>query len=159
MKLLRKSVLPLALLLAVFSHGCGETQHGAPPQQRTAETASLRVGHVDMERLFQSYTKTESFYEKAEEIQMKFQELGEEDFEQMMSLQIEFQALQSELFQGFQADVEQTAEELAGKMHLDMVAVEILHQSENAELIDVTSFFLETEFFSGGHVHTEACEH
>ncbi len=159
MKILQKTVLPLALLLAVFSYGCGEVHNGTPPPQRAAGPASLRVGHVDMERLFQSYTKTAPFYEKAEEIQMKFQELGEEDFEQMMSLQIEFQVLQSELFQNFQEDVEQTAKQLAGKMALDMVAVEILYQSENAELIDLTSFFLETEFFSGGHIHTEACEH
>lgn len=155
MKLLKLPV-PVVILFTFLMFGCMGNRE-APPEATPQADGQIKIGHADMEALFHSYAAAEEFYRKAEEIQRRFEELEEEDFEQMMQLQSEFQFLQMEFFENFREDVETAAKTISEDMGLHAVAVEILHISENAELIEVTEAFLETDFFSGGHSHSEHC--
>ncbi len=153
----------LALFLLLGASGCTREPRssaaGVEPSHKGA-----RIGYVDMETLFHSYSKTADFYRKAEEIQAKFQDIEEDDFEQMMQLQAEFQVVQAGLFQSFQDDIEKTAETVSRNMSLDVIAVEVLYHSGSAELVDATAAFMETELFGAGggmlpHVHGPDCNH
>ncbi len=153
----------LALFLLLGASGC--TQE---PRSSAADAEPLhkrtRIGYVDMETLFHSYSKTAEFYKKAEEIQAKFQDIEEDDFEQMMQLQAEFQVVQAGLFQSLQDDIEKTAGIVSKDMNLEVIAVEVLYHSGNAELVDATAAFMETELFGAGgcmlpHVHGPDCDH
>ena len=159
MNLIKLPYIPCIILLALLAFGCAENRQDTAAGVGTGANDSIRIGHVDMELLFQSYAKTGEFYRRAEDIQLKFEELEEDDFEQMMQLQGEFQFLQMELFQSFQDDVEETAKTVSESMGLDVIAVEVLYRSEKAEIIDVTHAFIETDFFTEGHIHSEDCDH
>lgn len=156
MKILKFAPLPCAVLAAVLAFGCAENGE-APAEEEYSANSSIKVGRADMEALFHSYAGAEEFQRKAEDIQRRFEELEEEDFEQMMQIQSEFQFLQTEFFQNFQEDVETAAKTISEDMELDAIAVEILHSCESVELIDITEAFLETDFFSAGHSHSESC--
>lgn len=159
MKLSKFPCLPCIILLTLLTFGCGENRQAADPGGAAEMNPAIRIGRVDMEKLFQSYVKTEEFYKRAEDIQRKFEELEEDDFENMMQLQGEFQFIQMELFQSFQDDTEETAKTVIETMNLDLIAGEVLYHSEKAEIIDATNAFMETDFFIGGHIHSEFCEH
>ncbi len=159
MKLSKFPYLPCMILLILLAFGCGENRQAETPGRAAGMNSSIRIGRVDMEKLFQSYAKTEEFYRRAEDIQRKFEELEEDDFEKMMQLQGEFQFIQMELFQSFRDDAEETAKTVSENMNLDLIAVEVLYHAEKTEIIDVTNAFMETDFFIGGHIHSEFCEH
>jgi Skp family chaperone for outer membrane proteins len=156
-KLLKLAYLQYAVIAAFFAFGCAADSTSAAPEAESAPGSSIRVGHVDMERLFHSYAKTGEFYEKAEEIQARFQEIEEDDFEQMTQLQGEFQLIQMELFQSFQDDVEKIAETVSKEKNLHLIAVEVLYQTDKTKLVDVTEDFMGTELFTEEHVHSESC--
>ncbi len=158
MRLSKFPYLPCIILLILLGFGCGENRQAEGPGRAAGMNSSIKIGRVDMEKLFQSYAKTEEFYKRAEDIQRKFEELEEDDFEKMMQLQGEFQFIQMELFQSFQDDVEETAKTVAENMNLDLIAVEVLYHPEKAEIIDATDAFMEADFFIGGHIHSESCE-
>jgi Skp family chaperone for outer membrane proteins len=153
----------LALFLLLGTLSCTR-EPGSSAANAEASQKGARIGYVDMETLFHSYSKTADFYKKAEEIQAKFQDIEEDDFEQMMQLQTEFQVVQAGLFQSFQDDIEKTAETVSKDMNLDVIAVEVLYNSGSAELVDATAAFMENEIFGAGggmlpHVHGPDCDH
>ena len=152
----------LALFLLLGTFGCTQEPRSSAADVEPSNKGA-RIGYVDMETLFHSYSKTAEFYKKAEEIQAKFQDIEEDDFEQMMQLQAEFQVVQAGLFQSFQDDIEKTAEIVSRNMSLDVIAVEVLYHSGNAELVDATAAFMETELFVAGdvlpHEHGPDCNH
>lgn len=139
--------------------GCAEDRDiFVSPPERAA--GSITVGIVDMETLFRAYAGAGEFYAKAEDLQSRFEDLGEDDFEDLMRLQMEFQAMQMQFFRGFQEDVGKTAKSVSELMGLDLVAVEILHSSPETEIVDVTRNFMNTDLFSEGpgfHIHGEFC--
>ncbi len=157
MKHLISNSVCCALLLTLFSFGCAADPGIASTAGEIRRNQRIMVGSVDMERLFHSYAKTAEFYEKAGEIQLRFQEIEEEDFEQMMQLQGEFQLMQQELFRNFQDDVEKTAKTVSEEKNLDLIAVEVLYRSGKTELADVTDAFMESDLFSEAHIHSESC--
>ena len=136
MKLVGKdvAVIGMCLILAgVLAFGAGQ-----------AESAEIRIGQLDMERIYNSYPGMQAFQAEIQGLQQDFQQAQEAgDQQRLMELQQEFQTKQDTFHSEFESDLNEATAAVGESENVHLIAAEVIYHADTAEVVDVSDAMIE----------------
>ena len=108
----------------------------------SAET--ILIGQAEMERVFNEYQGTKDFQEEIAGIQEDFQRAQQEgDQQKLMEIQQNFQIMQNQLIENFQAAIKEASAPVSERMNVHIIVAEVLYHSDSAQIVDVSDELIE----------------
>ena len=108
------------------------------------ESAEIRIGQLDMERVYNSYPGMRTFQSEMQSLQMEFQQAQEAgDQNKLMELQQEFQAKQDTFHREFESDLREATAAVGGRENVDLIVAEVIYHTDAAETVDVSAAMIE----------------
>lgn len=136
MKLVGKDVAVIGMFLVlagVLVFGAGQ-----------AESAEIRIGQLDIERIYNSYPGMQTFQAEIQGLQQDFQEAQEAgDQNKLMELQQEFQTKQDEFHAEFESDLSEATAAVGESENVHLIAAEVIYHADTAEVVDVSDAMIE----------------
>lgn len=136
MKLVGKDIAVtgmLIMLAGVLAFGAGQ-----------AESAEIRIGQFDMERIYNSYPGMQAFQMEIQSLQQDFQQAQEAgDQNRLMELQQDFQTKQEEFHAEFESDLNEATAAVGESENVHLIAAEVIYHADTAEVVDVSDAMIE----------------
>jgi Skp family chaperone for outer membrane proteins len=109
-----------------------------------AETAEIRIGQLDMERVYNSYPGIQTFQAEMQNLQTEFQQAQEAgDQNKLMELQQQFQTKQDEFHAEFKSDLNEATAAVGEREDVHLIVAEVIYHADNAEVVDVSEAMIE----------------
>ncbi len=109
-----------------------------------AESAEIRIGQLDMERIYNSYPGMQAFQVEIQGLQQDFQQAQEAgDQNKLMELQQEFQAKQDEFHTEFESDLNEATAAVGERKDVHLIVAEVIYHADTAEVLDVSEAMIE----------------
>ncbi len=104
-----------------------------------AQAARIRIGQVDVERVYNEYHGMREFQAGMLDIQQEFQQAQEAgDQQKLIELQQEFQLKQEAFHAEFESSLADATEAVSGEAGVDLVAAQVIYHGDDVDVVDIS---------------------